>query len=62
MDLFGPTTYRSIGGNTYCLVIVDGYSRFTCVFFLHDKAITCDIFKLKDQIATREGGGVNRSR
>jgi hypothetical protein len=21
MDLFGPTTYRSIGGNTYCLVI-----------------------------------------
>jgi hypothetical protein len=56
MDLFGPTTYRSIGGNTYCLVIVDGYSRFTCVFFLHDKAITCDIFKLKDRIATREGG------
>jgi hypothetical protein len=23
MDLFVPTTYRSIGGNTYCLVIVD---------------------------------------
>ena len=45
MDLFGPTTYRSIGGNTYCLVIVDDYSRYTWVFFLHDKAITCDIFK-----------------
>jgi hypothetical protein len=24
---------------------VDDYSRYTRVFFLHDKAITCDIFK-----------------
>jgi hypothetical protein len=24
---------------------VDNYSRYTWVFFLHDKAITCDIFK-----------------
>jgi hypothetical protein len=31
MDLFGPTTYRSIGGNTNCLVIVDDYSRYTWV-------------------------------
>jgi hypothetical protein len=46
MDLFGPTTYRSIGGNTYCLVIVDDYSRYTWVFFLHDKSHTCDIFKI----------------
>jgi transposase InsO family protein len=45
MDLFGPTTYRSIGGNTYYLVIVDDYSRYTWVFFLHDKSHTCDIFK-----------------
>jgi transposase InsO family protein len=45
MYLFGPTTYGSIGGNTYCLVIVDDYSRYTWVFFLHDKSITCDIFK-----------------
>jgi hypothetical protein len=27
MDLFGPTTYKSLGGNLYCLVIVDDYSR-----------------------------------
>jgi len=27
MDLFGPTTYASLGGNTYFLVIVDDYSR-----------------------------------
>jgi hypothetical protein len=29
MDLFGPTLYKSIGGNLYCLVIVDDYSRYT---------------------------------
>ena len=25
MDLFGPTTYKSLGRNLYCLVIVDDY-------------------------------------
>jgi hypothetical protein len=45
IDLFGRTTYRSIGGNTYCLVIVDDYSIYTRVFFLHDKSHTCVIFK-----------------
>ena len=45
MDLFGATTYRSIGENYYCLVVVDDYSRYTYVFFLHDKADTYDIFK-----------------
>jgi len=29
MDLFGPTTYRSIGGNCYCLVVLDDCSRYT---------------------------------
>ena len=29
MDLFGSTTYKSLGGNLYCLVIVDDYSRYT---------------------------------
>jgi hypothetical protein len=27
MDLFGPTTYKNLGENLYCLVIVDDYSR-----------------------------------
>jgi hypothetical protein len=34
MDLFGPITYISIGGNKYGLIIIDDYSRFTWVFFL----------------------------
>jgi hypothetical protein len=29
MDLFAPTTYRSIGGNSYDLMVVDDYSRYT---------------------------------
>jgi hypothetical protein len=29
MNLFGPISYISIGGNKYSLVIVDDYSRFT---------------------------------
>nr|ABB46643.2 retrotransposon protein, putative, Ty1-copia subclass [Oryza sativa Japonica Group] len=45
IDLFGPTTYKSIGGNSHCLVIIDDYSRYTWVFFLHDKSIVAELFK-----------------
>jgi hypothetical protein len=38
MNLFGPTTYASAGGNVYYLVIVDDYSRYSCVFFLQEKS------------------------
>ena len=37
MDLFGPNAYKSLGGNSFGLVIVDDFSRFTWVFFLDDK-------------------------
>jgi transposase InsO family protein len=45
MDLFGEVAYMSIGGNKYDLVIVDDYSRFTWVFFLHDKSVVQDTLK-----------------
>ena len=45
MDLFSPTTYRSIGENCYCHMVVDDYSRYIWIFFLHDKADTYDTFK-----------------
>jgi hypothetical protein len=45
VDLFGPTTYASAGGNLYCLVIIDNFSRYTWVFFLHDKSDVASIFK-----------------
>jgi hypothetical protein len=40
MDLFGPVAYLSIEGSKSGLVIVDGFSRFTWVFFLQDKSET----------------------
>jgi hypothetical protein len=41
MDLFGPTTYTSIGGNKYGFVIVDDFTTYTWVVFLVDKS---DVF------------------
>ncbi|GJR19798.1 putative ribonuclease H-like domain-containing protein [Tanacetum coccineum] len=45
MDLFGPTSVRSINHKTYCLVITDDYSRFSWVFFLRTKDETSGILK-----------------
>jgi transposase InsO family protein len=45
MDLFGPTSFMSIGGNSYCLIIVDDYSRFTWDYFLRDKSNVFETFK-----------------
>jgi hypothetical protein len=41
MDLFGPTQYTSISRNKYGFVIVDGFTKYACVFFLVDK---CNVF------------------
>jgi transposase InsO family protein len=43
--LFDPIAYISIGSNKYGLIIVDEYSRFTWVFFLHDKSETQEVLK-----------------
>jgi transposase InsO family protein len=37
MDTVGPSWIRSMGGKWYILVIVDDYSRYSCVFFLESK-------------------------
>jgi hypothetical protein len=54
MDLFGPTLYKSIGGNLYCLIIVDDYSHYTWTLFLGDKSETPEIFKTFTRRAQRE--------
>jgi transposase InsO family protein len=41
MDLFGPTTYTSIGDNKHGFVIVDDFTRYTWVAFIVDKS---DVF------------------
>ena len=45
MDLFGPTTIRSIDHKYYCLVVTDDYSRFSWVFFLSTKDQTYPVLK-----------------
>ncbi|KAK9064959.1 hypothetical protein SSX86_016342 [Deinandra increscens subsp. villosa] len=45
MDLFGPMQVQSISRFSYCLVIVDDFSRFTWVFFLLNKHETPTLVK-----------------
>ena len=45
MDHFGPNSYKSLGGNSFGLVIVDDFSRFTWVLFLDEKSQVQKIFK-----------------
>jgi transposase InsO family protein len=45
IDLFGPTTYTSIGGNKYGFVIMDDFTRYTWVAFLGDKSDVFGTFK-----------------
>nr|GEZ14725.1 hypothetical protein [Tanacetum cinerariifolium] len=37
MDLCGPMHVQSLNGKRYVLVVVDDYSRYTWLFFLHSK-------------------------
>ena len=46
MDLFGPSTIQSYGGNFYTLVIVDDYSRYTWTKFLKSKNEAFDKFEI----------------
>jgi hypothetical protein len=45
MDLFRPTTYARVGGHLYRLVIVNDFSIYTWVFFLHEKSKVASIFR-----------------
>nr|GEZ44369.1 hypothetical protein [Tanacetum cinerariifolium] len=45
MDLFGPTSIKSIDHKYYYIVITDDYSRFCWVFFLEHKDETYPILK-----------------
>nr|GEZ19494.1 putative ribonuclease H-like domain-containing protein [Tanacetum cinerariifolium] len=52
MDLFGPTSIRSIDHKYYSLVVTDDFSRFSWAFFLGTKDET--FYILKDFIALKE--------
>jgi len=44
IDLFGPVTTESLYGTKYGLVIVDDYSRWTCVKFIRSNDYAYDVF------------------
>nr|GEW30416.1 hypothetical protein [Tanacetum cinerariifolium] len=65
MDLFGPTSIRSIDHKYYCIVITDDYSRFCWVFFLEHKDETYPIFKnfinlVENQLNKKQNGVAER--
>ncbi|GJW08386.1 ribonuclease H-like domain-containing protein [Tanacetum coccineum] len=45
MDLFGPTSVRSLNHKTYCLVITDDFNRFSWAFFLRTNDETSGFLK-----------------
>ncbi|KAL8093622.1 hypothetical protein AgCh_035490 [Apium graveolens] len=49
MDLFGPVNILSISRNKYALVMVDNFSRYTWVEFMHSKDETSHIKKIEKQ-------------
>ncbi|KAK1424364.1 hypothetical protein QVD17_19693 [Tagetes erecta] len=58
MDLFGPTNVQSIGKKSYCLVIIDDFTRFSWVYFLHAKSETAELLtefniKVENQLESR---------
>nr|GEV81364.1 retrovirus-related Pol polyprotein from transposon TNT 1-94 [Tanacetum cinerariifolium] len=53
MDLCGPMRVKSINEKRYVLVVVDDYSRYTWVFFLHSKDEASEViisFIIKTQV------------
>nr|GEW49134.1 retrovirus-related Pol polyprotein from transposon TNT 1-94 [Tanacetum cinerariifolium] len=45
MDLYGPMRVESINRKLYVLIVVDDYSRYTWVLFLHSKDEASEIMK-----------------
>ena len=56
LDLFGPSTYDTLGGSKYGLVIVDDYSRYCWVFLLKSKDETHKTFIIFAKQAQRQHG------
>nr|GEY32949.1 retrovirus-related Pol polyprotein from transposon TNT 1-94 [Tanacetum cinerariifolium] len=53
MDLCGPMRVQSINGKRYVLVVVDDYSQYTWVFFLHSKDEASEVGIIQQFSATR---------
>ena len=58
VDLFGPVNVRSIGKKKYVLVMVDEYTRYTWVYFLHSKDETA--LTLMDHVKQLDNGSEDK--
>lgn len=56
MDLCGPVTPTSLGGNKYFLKIVDGFSKYRFLFTMEHKSQTFDLFKKFLKVAKTQSG------
>ncbi|MBW0477122.1 hypothetical protein O181_016837 [Austropuccinia psidii MF-1] len=56
MDLCGPITPKSIGGNAYIFQIIDGHSRFCFVYCLANKAQCFEVFQRFRSFAEKQSG------
>lgn len=43
-NLFGPTKTKGLNGERYFMIVVDNYSKITCVTFLREKSKSLDNF------------------
>nr|GEW88111.1 retrovirus-related Pol polyprotein from transposon TNT 1-94 [Tanacetum cinerariifolium] len=63
MDLCGSMHVKSINGKRYVLVVVDDYSRYTWIFFLHSKDEASEViisFIKKTQVNLQPQVGINQ--
>ena len=42
VDLMGPKRTESMGGKRYIMVMVDDFSRYSCMEFLREKSEACE--------------------
>ena len=56
MDLFGPVNVMSVTKKRYCLVIVDEFSRYTWVYFVHAKSeVTTQVISHVKKVEVESG-------
>ena len=63
MDLIGPAPVQSIGGKKFILVMVDDYSRFGWIAFLHAKSDAVDnIIRICNKIQVEKDCKIRKIR
>ena len=56
VDLMGPTRTESMGGKRYIMVMVDDFSRYSCMEFLREKSEACkNMEKLCEKLQNEKG-------